>query len=114
MHLTVKREATKPTAANTLQQQDRFDGFVERYNRERPHEGRAMKDPADVYAPSSRPYAGLPLLEYPFYDWSATVTHCGRVCHRGQKVKRQPSLRRAARRGAAGRRAHLARHLHAL
>ena len=28
MHLTLKREATKPVAANTLQQQARFDAFV--------------------------------------------------------------------------------------
>ena len=86
MHLTLKREATKPAAANALQQQDRFDAFVARYNRDRPHEGLGMQVPADVYTPSPRRYAGLPPLEYPFHDWSATVTHCGRVCYRGQKV----------------------------
>src|SRR5688572_30608493 len=86
MHLTLKREATKPTAANTLQQQDRFDTFIAQYNRERPHEGLGMKMPAEVYTPAARAYAGLPALEYPFHDWSATVTHCGRVCYRGQKV----------------------------
>jgi transposase len=32
MHLTLKKEATKPAAANVLQQQARFDTFVERYN----------------------------------------------------------------------------------
>jgi len=37
MHLTLKKEATKPAAANVLQQQARFDAFVERYNAERPH-----------------------------------------------------------------------------
>ena len=36
MYLTLKREATKPAAAN-VQQQARFDDFVDRYNRERPH-----------------------------------------------------------------------------
>jgi putative transposase len=30
MHVTLKREATKPAAANVLQQQARFDTFVER------------------------------------------------------------------------------------
>ena len=29
MHLTLKKEATKPAAANVLQQQARFDAFVE-------------------------------------------------------------------------------------
>jgi hypothetical protein len=29
MHLTLKKEATKPAVANVLQQQARFDTFVE-------------------------------------------------------------------------------------
>jgi len=33
MHLTLKREATKPAATNVLQQQARFDTFVAQYNR---------------------------------------------------------------------------------
>jgi putative transposase len=55
MHLTLKTEATTPAAANVLQQQARFDTFVERYNRERPHQALGMKVPADVYTPSPRP-----------------------------------------------------------
>ena len=86
MHLTLKREATKPAAANALQQQARFETFIDKYNRERPHEALDMKVPADVYTVSSRTYGGLPDVEYPFHDWSAMVTHCGRVCYRGQKV----------------------------
>src|SRR4249919_149535 len=49
MHLTLKKEATKPAAGNVLQQQARFDGFVERYNCERPHQALGMKVPADCY-----------------------------------------------------------------
>jgi len=37
MHLTLKRDATKPAAANVLQQQARFDTFVQQFNQERPH-----------------------------------------------------------------------------
>ena len=37
-HLTLKKEATKPAAANVLQQQARFDAFIARYNQERPHQ----------------------------------------------------------------------------
>jgi putative transposase len=74
-HLTRKREATKPVAANTLQQRARFDAFLQRFNGERPHEALDMKVPAEVYTRSPRPYVGLPHLEYPFHDWSATVTH---------------------------------------
>ena len=86
MHLTLKREATKPAARNVLQQQARFDTFVRQYNDERPHEALAMKVPADLYAPSARPYKGLKPLDYPLHDWTATVTTCGRICWKGRKV----------------------------
>src|ERR1041385_221126 len=59
MHLTLKLEATKPAATNVLQQQARFDAFVERYNQERPHQALGMKVPADVYTRSARGYRGL-------------------------------------------------------
>ena len=49
MHLTLKKEATKPAAANVLQQQARFDAFFARYNQERPHQALSMKVPADLY-----------------------------------------------------------------
>jgi len=86
MHLTLKKEATKPAAANVLQQQARFDAFVDQYNRERPHQGLGMKVPADVYARASRVYRGLEELTYPFHDATFTVTHCGRICFKGRKV----------------------------
>ena len=86
MHLTLKREATKPAAGNVLQQQERFDVFLDRYNRERPHQALAMQVPAARYTPSTRPYRGLPAVSYPFHDWTATVTHCGRICYKGRKV----------------------------
>jgi len=86
MHLTLKREATKPAAANVLQQQARFDTFIAQYNRDRPHQALAMKVPADVYAPSARVYRGLQELTYPFHDKTFTVTQCARICFNGQKV----------------------------
>ena len=46
--LTPKAEATKPAAANVLQQQARFGTFIDHYNRERPHQALAMKVPAEV------------------------------------------------------------------
>jgi putative transposase len=86
MHLTLKAAATRPAAANVLQQQGRFDGFVDEYNRERPHQALAMQVPADFYRPSAREYRGLEELEYPFHDWSVVVTHCGRICFKGRKI----------------------------
>jgi putative transposase len=86
MHLTLKTEATKPAAANILQQQARFDDFIERYNQERPHQALAMKVPSEVYSRSERSYRGLCELDYPFHDWTATVTHCGRICFKTRKI----------------------------
>jgi putative transposase len=86
MHLTLKREATKPAGANVLQPQARFDTFVERYNRDRPHQALGMKVPADVYARSPRLYRGLPELTYPLHDQTILVTRCGRICFNGRKV----------------------------
>jgi putative transposase len=86
MHLTLKQEATKPAAANCLQQQARFDAFLAQYNQERPHQALGMRVPAELYTPSSRLYRGLPELTYPFHDWTAVVTHCGRICFNWRKV----------------------------
>jgi putative transposase len=45
-----------------------------------------MKVPADVYARSTRVYRGLEDLAYPFHDQTITVTRCGRICFKRQKV----------------------------
>jgi len=86
MHLTLKTEATKPAAPNFLQQQARFDAFLARFNHERPHQALGMRVPGECYTPSTRPYRGLPDLTYPFHDWTAVITHCGRLCFDRRKV----------------------------
>ncbi len=86
MHLTLKREATRPAEANVLQQQARFDAFVERYNQERPHQALGMQVPAVVYTRSPRVYRGLEELTYPYHDATITVTRCGRLCFQRRKV----------------------------
>jgi putative transposase len=48
MHLTLKKEATRPAGANLLQQQAKFDTFLQEFNHERPHEALDMKCPAEV------------------------------------------------------------------
>jgi putative transposase len=86
MHLTLKLETTKPAARNFLQQQAKFDDFIDCYNNERPHQALDMQCPAQRYRPSPRPYRGLPDIEYPFHDRAATVTTCGRICFNRQKI----------------------------
>jgi transposase InsO family protein len=86
MHLTLKKEATRPSGMNSLQQQARFDAFMDEFNNERPHEALAMKMPAEVYVPSTRPYRGLPELTYPLHDKDVLVTACGRICMHRKKI----------------------------
>jgi len=86
MHLTLKREATRPPGDNILQQQAKFDEFIEDFNARRPHQALDMKFPSELYTPSPRPYGALPELHYPFHDRVITVTDCGRICLRNKKV----------------------------
>ena len=86
MHLTLKKEATKPAAQNFLQQQAKFDDFVTCYNQERPHQALGMKYPAELYSASPRKYRGLTELNYPFHDRTITVTRCGRICMDCRKI----------------------------
>lgn len=86
MHLTLKKETTRPPGMNSLQQQARFDDFVLEFNTERPHEALNMQRPADLYRPSSKPYLGLPDLEYPLHDRESLVTACGRICMHRKKI----------------------------
>lgn len=86
MHLTLKKATTKPPAPNFLQQQAKFDDFVEEFNNERPHEALNMKCPTQFYTDSSREYKGLPEVEYPMHDRTVLVTSCGRICVGKKKV----------------------------
>ena len=59
MHLTLKKAATNPAAANVLQQQARFDDFIAQYNQERPHESLKYRSP-NQYAEVNN----LPIVPY--------------------------------------------------
>lgn len=92
MHLTLKKEATRPAGANILQQQATFDAFVDEFNNERPHEALDMRFPAEVYTPSTRHYDGIPDPDYPFHDRTVMVTNCGRLCFYRKKINLSTSL----------------------
>jgi len=114
MHLTLKTEATKPAAANVLQQQARFDAFVERYNNARPHQALGMKSPRRRLrafpARLPRPAGARLSLSRPHHRrhplWPDLL--------QPPESESQPRLRRPERRRHAGRPAHLAPDLHAL
>ena len=86
MHLTLKKEATKPPSFNFLQQQERFDTFIQVYNHERPHQALGGAYPGDVYTPSARRYERPPEPEYPYHDRTVRVTRCGRICIGKRKI----------------------------
>lgn len=86
MHLTLKKETTKPAANNFLQQQEKFDRFIDCYNQQRPHQAIGMHYPGEIYQRSVREYHGLSELEYPFHDRTVAVTMCGRVCFGSRKI----------------------------
>ena len=92
MHRTLKQETTRPPGMNFLQQQARFDAFVNEFNNERPHEALDMKSPAAVYSTAKIAYAGLPDVEYPFHDRDIIVTNCGRICMARKKINISTAL----------------------
>jgi hypothetical protein len=65
-HLTLKTETTRPPGINSLQQQARFDAFLQEFNNERPHEALDMKCPAEIH--------------------TASPHHERRTCHSGEYV----------------------------
>jgi putative transposase len=86
MHLTLKKEATKPASYNFLQQQERFDEFVEVYNNDRPHQGLEGLYPGELYTPSAREFFQPGEPEYPLHDRTIKVTRCGRICIGRRKI----------------------------
>lgn len=86
MHLTLKKEATKPASYNFLQQQERFDDFIEVYNNERPHQGLGGMYPGELYTPSAREFFYPEVPEYPFHDRTIKITKCGRICIGRRKI----------------------------
>jgi len=69
MHRTLKLETTRPASPNLLQQQGRFDSFLDEFNYERPHEALDMKRPADFFqAATRRMPESVPEPTYPLHD----------------------------------------------
>jgi transposase InsO family protein len=66
MHRTLKRQTSRPPAADAGDQQARFDAFRRHYNEERPHEALGQRPPAELYTPSLRTMPER--LEDPWYD----------------------------------------------
>jgi putative transposase len=80
MHLVLKQQTTRPAAPTLLQQQERFDLFIEEYNSERPHEALGQTPPAHRHAPSPRAFPDrLPELNYPLHDRTCVLSSQGHL-----------------------------------
>lgn len=78
MHRTLKREATRPAAANRRRQQLAFDRFRALFNEHRPHEALGDRTPASVYRASPRPFPDrLAPVEYPGHYQVRFVCNAG-------------------------------------
>ena len=87
MHRTLKFETTRPPRTNLLQQQERFDEFVDEFNKERPHEALDMKRPAQVYKSSPRKLPDrLEEPHYPEHDDVVPINKYGQIYFRRRQV----------------------------
>lgn len=87
MHRTLKFETARPPRSNLLQQQERFDDFVDEFNHDRPHEALDMKPPAALYQRSPRPYpVTLDEPTYPEHDDVLQVYGDGTALFRRRRV----------------------------
>jgi putative transposase len=87
MHLDLKAETTRPPAVNGPAQQKRFDGFMVRFNIERPHEGLGMQRPANVFTASPRPYPRrLSPPDYPAHFETRKVSGTGEIKLGGHQI----------------------------
>ena len=79
MHLTLKKETASPPRSSRRAQQQRFNGFRQEFNEDRPHEALSMQTPGSVYVPSRRPYPRRePQWEYPLGMTTRQVSGGGR------------------------------------
>ncbi len=86
MHRTLKQETTRPARTNLLQQQERFDAFVDEFNCRRPHEALGMRTPAAVYKPSTTICpTTLPPIDYATCDDVRLVGSAGLLHMGGRK-----------------------------
>jgi len=114
MHLTLKKEATRPAGANLLQQQAKFDAFLEEFNNERPHEALQMKYPGGGLFSFLPPLPGHSGTQLPVPRQDGRRHQLRPAVSVSQKDQSQHLFGRPGCRRQGSRRRHLARQLHGL
>lgn len=77
MHRTLKEETLRPPSKNILAQQEKFDIFVDVFNKQRPHEAIGQKTPSSLYCKSKLKYEPNKTFNYTGYDLIRKVTTNG-------------------------------------
>jgi transposase InsO family protein len=114
MHLTLKKETTRPPGSNSLQQQERFDAFVREFNVERPHEALEMKCPRRTLCRLTTPLRRPARVELSIPRSRTSRHRLWTALPASQAHKCLDRARRPETRHQGSRRWHLARKLHAL
>ena len=83
-----RHETTRAAAIRSMRgwRRSGWRDFMDRYNRERPHQALNINIRPRCFAHSPRPYRGLGEFAYPFHDRIITVTQCGRICMAPYKI----------------------------
>lgn len=79
MHLTLKRETTRPAAHDMAGQQQRFDAFCKTFNEIRPHEALGQTPPSAHWQPSTRTLQQVLPLDYSRCDLVKTIRPSGEM-----------------------------------
>lgn len=85
MHLTLKKETTRPAGKDACEQQGRFDKFLGYFNEIRPHEALNMRTPVEVHEHSARRLADVKEPDYSRFDDVRVVKRDGAVCLGGRR-----------------------------
>lgn len=87
MHKTLKAAAVVPPEMTLQQQQQRFDAFMEEYNRQRSHEALKRRTPSELYKASPRNYPiKLAEIEYEAGTTVRKVRHNGEIKWKGSLI----------------------------
>ena len=114
MHLTLKKEATRPAGRNFLQQQAKFDRFMQCLQLRAPTPGAEHEIPGRALLALTTPLSGPGRAGLPLPRSNRHGHPLRPHLHRSQKGQSQPGLCRTKRRHQGGQREDLARDLHAL
>lgn len=87
LHKTLKAETARPPAASLAAQQWAFQRSQREYNHQHPHEALEMKNPAELYCSSPRPFPKQePEVEYPGHFEVCRVRPGREITWRGKRI----------------------------